>query len=65
MEGEGTFEIHTVMVWGLSCEGYYAVRIAHTHRDRLRGSVAQGAASHHFFGHKWIDYVDGHEYSFS
>jgi len=65
MEKEGHFDMHKVMAWGLSCGGYYAVRIAHTHKDRLRGSVAQGAASHYFFGREWIEYADGHEYPFS
>jgi len=65
MDREGTFDMNKVVAWGLSCGGYYAVRIAHTHGDRLRGSVAQGVGSHHFFGREWIDYADGHEYPFS
>ena len=65
MEKDGMFAMHQVMVWGLSCGGYYAVRIAHTHGGRLRGCVAQGAGTHHFFGREWIEYADGHEYPFS
>lgn len=65
MEAQGTFDMERVMVWGLSAGGYYAVRIAHTHKARLRGSVAQGAATHFFFGREWMEKADGHEYPFS
>jgi len=65
MENQGTFDMKNVMVWGLSCGGYYAVRIAHTHKDRLKGSVGQGTAVHYFFGSDWIEKADGHEYPFS
>ena len=65
MEQEKSFDMEKVLAWGLSCGGYCAVRIAHTHKDRLRGSVAQGAGVHHFFGSDWIEKADGHEYPFS
>jgi dienelactone hydrolase len=65
MEKQGTFDMKKVMTWGLSCGGYYAVRIAHTHKDRLKGSIGQGAAVHYFFGSDWIEKADGHEYPFS
>ncbi|RYP77512.1 hypothetical protein DL771_001085 [Monosporascus sp. 5C6A] len=68
MEEDGTdrfrFDTDRVLVWGLSAGGYYAVRIAHTHRARLRGAVAQGAGVHHFFDPEWLDRADGHEYPF-
>lgn len=64
MEGDGRFDMGKLMVWGLSSGGYYAVRIAHTHRQRLIGSVAQGAGVHHFFDREWIEKADGHEYPF-
>ncbi|KAI2627180.1 Alpha/Beta hydrolase protein [Xylaria nigripes] len=58
------FDMKRVMCWGLSSGGYYAVRIAHTHRHRLVGSIAQGAGSHHFFDPAWLEKADGHEYPF-
>jgi len=64
MEAQGTFDMKRVLVWGLSAGGYHAVRIAHTHRDRLRGVVAQGAGVHHFFGKDWLEKAEGHEYPF-
>ena len=58
------FDMRNLVAWGLSCGGYYAVRVAHTHRDKLRGSVAQGAGVHHWFSREWLEKADGHEYPF-
>jgi hypothetical protein len=46
-----------VVAWGLSAGGYYAIRLAHTHRGRLRGSVAHGAGVHHYIGAEWLGQV--------
>ncbi|KAH8907557.1 alpha/beta-hydrolase [Coniochaeta sp. PMI_546] len=64
MGRDGRFDMDRVMVWGLSSGGYYAVRIAHTHAERLVGVVAQGAGCHHFFDREWLERADGHEYPF-
>ncbi|KAI1077816.1 Alpha/Beta hydrolase protein [Whalleya microplaca] len=64
MRGDGRFDMDRLLVWGLSSGGYYAVRIAHTHRESLRGVVAQGAGCHHFFDREWLERADGHEYPF-
>ncbi|KAM7186560.1 esterase FrsA [Rhypophila sp. PSN 637] len=64
MRKDGRFEMSKVMVWGLSSGGYYAVRIAHTHREEILGSVAQGAGVHYFFDQGWLERADGHEYPF-
>lgn len=64
MEQDGRFDMARLLCWGLSAGGYYAIRIAHTHKDRLRGSVAQGAGCHYFFDREWMDKADGHEYPF-
>lgn len=64
MTADGRFDMGRVMVWGLSSGGYYAIRIAHTHADRLVGVVAQGAGCHYFFDREWLDKADGHEYPF-
>lgn len=65
MAGFEHFNMTKVMVWGLSSGGYYAVRIAHTHKNQLRGVVAQGAGVHYFFDRDWIEKADGHEYPFA
>ncbi|KAI1295171.1 Alpha/Beta hydrolase protein [Xylaria venustula] len=64
MQADRRFDMRRVMCWGLSSGGYYAVRAAHTHRERFAGVVAQGAGTHHFFDAKWLKRADGHEYPF-
>ncbi|KAF6840706.1 pigment biosynthesis protein ayg1 [Colletotrichum plurivorum] len=64
MSADGRFDMERVMVWGLSSGGYYAIRIAHTHKDRIIGSIAQGAGCHYFFDSEWLEKADGHEYPF-
>jgi len=64
MGKDGRFDMRRVMVWGLSSGGYYAIRIAHTHKDQLVGSVAQGAGCHYFYDREWLERADGHEYPF-
>ena len=53
------------VAWGTSTGGYYAIRLAHTHRKRISGVVAQGGCSHHIFSKEWLDHADGGEYAFS
>ena len=53
-----------VVAWGLSAGGYYAIRVAHTHCERLVGAIGQGAGVHHFLSRDWLEKVDGHEYPF-
>ncbi|KAI1502095.1 Alpha/Beta hydrolase protein [Biscogniauxia marginata] len=65
MRRDGRFDMDRVLCWGLSSGGYYAVRIAHTHRERLRGAVAQGAGVHYFYDRGWLARADGHEYPFA
>ncbi|KAI1765695.1 alpha/beta-hydrolase [Hypoxylon sp. FL1150] len=64
MEADGHFDVAHVVCWGLSSGGYYAVRAAHTHRKFLKGVVAHGAGTHHFFDREWLALADGHEYPF-
>ncbi|KAJ5381395.1 Heptaketide hydrolyase ayg1 [Penicillium cataractarum] len=54
-----------VAVWGLSAGGFYAIRAACTHRQRLVGCVAHGPGSHHFLGKEWLSRVNDHEYPFT
>ncbi|KZM27464.1 uncharacterized protein EKO05_0010733 [Ascochyta rabiei] len=53
-----------VVAWGLSAGGYYAIRLAHTHRGRLIASVGHGAGTHHYIGAEWLAQVGKHEYPF-
>lgn len=65
MAANDRFDMGKVMAWGLSCGGYYAARVAHTHKDRLKGVIAQGAGTHYFLTNEWLEKVDGHEYPFA
>ena len=51
-------------LWGFSTGGYYAIRLAHTHRDRLAGVVALGGGCHYMFSPEWLSHVNHLEYPF-
>ncbi|CAJ2513474.1 Uu.00g015930.m01.CDS01 [Anthostomella pinea] len=53
-----------IVNWGFSTGGYYSIRIAHTHADKLKGVVALGGGCHHMFDPEWLDAVDLLEYPF-
>jgi hypothetical protein len=53
-----------VVVWGFSTGGYYALRVAHTHADRLLASVSLGGGCHHMFDAAWLRQVNKLEYPF-
>ncbi|KAF9883866.1 hypothetical protein FE257_002709 [Aspergillus nanangensis] len=53
-----------VVMWGLSAGGFYAIRAAHTHRERLRGAIAHGPGCHYFLDPDWLRRVNDHEYPF-
>ncbi|KAE8843236.1 hypothetical protein HRS9139_02533 [Pyrenophora teres f. teres] len=51
-------------IWAFSTGGYYAIRVAHTHPERLAGVVALGGGCHHMFDRVWLDNVNHLEYPF-
>lgn len=53
-----------IAAWGVSCGGYYAMRVAHTHKDLLAGVVAQGGGCHHMFDPEWLEITRFMEYPF-
>ncbi|KAH0282315.1 yellowish-green 1-like protein [Aureobasidium namibiae CBS 147.97] len=50
--------------WGVSCGGYYAMRIAHTHKERLTAVVAQGGGCHLMYDPEWLNVASHMEYPF-
>lgn len=62
--GTAAVDSRRVVVWGFSTGGYYALRIAHTHADRLLGSVSLGGGAHHMFDREWLEHVNKLEYPF-
>jgi pimeloyl-ACP methyl ester carboxylesterase len=59
------FDTTRIIARGMSTGGYYAIRIAHTHADRLYAVVAQGAGSHYMFEPEWIRAQNHMEYPFA
>jgi pimeloyl-ACP methyl ester carboxylesterase len=53
-----------IIVWGFSTGGYYALRLAHTHHDRLLASISLGGGAHHMFDREWLEHVNKLEYPF-
>lgn len=53
-----------VAVWAFSTGGYYAIRVAHTHAEKLAGVVALGGGCHHMFDAEWLSNVNHLEYPF-
>lgn len=64
MDGQDILDNEKRVVHSLSTGGYYGMRIAHTHRERLAGAVSQGGWCHRVFEREWLDAVDHLEYAF-
>jgi hypothetical protein len=62
---EYRFDPTRVLARGISTGGYYALRLAHTHADRLFAVVAQGGGAHHMFDAEWIGAQNQMEYPFA
>ena len=50
--------------WGGSTGGYWAAKVAHTHRARLAAVVAQGGCAHLAFTPEWIEKAQHGSYGF-
>lgn len=64
VDGQSKVDSKRVVVWGFSTGGYYAIRIAHTHKDRVAGSISLGGGCHYMFDKPWLDEVNHLEYPF-
>ncbi|OAP64647.1 hypothetical protein AYL99_00619 [Fonsecaea erecta] len=53
-----------IIVWGFSTGGYYSLRVAHTHHDRIFASISLGGGCHHMFDREWLENVHNLEYPF-
>ncbi|KAJ9624594.1 uncharacterized protein PV06_06408 [Exophiala oligosperma] len=53
-----------VVVWGFSTGGYYSLRLAHTHHDRLLACISLGGGAHHMFDREWLENTNKLEYPF-
>ena len=59
------FDTTKILARGISTGGYYAMRIAHTHADRLFAVVAQGGGCHYMFDAAWIGAQNQMDYPFA
>jgi esterase FrsA len=50
--------------WGLSTGGYWAGKVAHTHRDKFTGVVNHGGCAHYTFQADWIEKAQYGHYPF-
>jgi pimeloyl-ACP methyl ester carboxylesterase len=53
-----------VGIIGGSTGGYWASKLAHTHRERLRAAVNWGGCAHYAFTLEWIERAQHGEYAF-
>ena len=54
-----------VIARGVSTGGFYSIRAAHVHAERLVAAVAQGGSCHHMFDAKWIAAQNQMDYPFA
>lgn len=64
IQQQNGIDSNRIGVWACSTGGYYAIRLAHTHANRLAGVVAQGGGCHHMFDPEWLDFANQMEYPF-
>ena len=53
-----------VAILGSSTGGYWAAKLARTHRHRIRAAVDHGGPVHHAFSAEWIERAETGEYPF-
>jgi pimeloyl-ACP methyl ester carboxylesterase len=53
-----------IVNWGFSTGGFYSIRLAHTHKDRVMACISLGGGAHHMFDKEWLDEVNHLEYPF-
>ncbi|KAL5115260.1 hypothetical protein ACEQ8H_006852 [Pleosporales sp. CAS-2024a] len=64
MDTQSVLDQKKTAIWAFSTGGFYAIRVAHTHADRLAGVVALGGGCHYMFSREWLDNVNHLEYPF-
>jgi predicted dienelactone hydrolase len=64
IDGQDKIDSKKICVWGFSTGGYYAIRLAYTHPERLAGSISLGGGTHHMFDPEWLSEVNHLEYPF-
>ncbi len=55
---------HRIGMVGASTGGYWAAKVAHTHRNRIRAAINHGGMAHFAFTSEWIAKAQHGEYPF-
>jgi len=53
-----------IINWGFSTGGFYSIRLAHTHKDRVMACISLGGGAHHMFDYEWLNETNHLEYPF-
>ena len=64
IDGRPDLDPARIAGWGLSTGGYWAAKVAHTHRARFRGVVDHGGCAHYTFQPQWIERAQTGTYPF-
>lgn len=64
LAGRPDLDGRRIAVVGASTGGYWAAKVAHTHRDRIRAAVNHGGMAHYAFAADWIARAQLGEYPF-
>ncbi|EXJ93961.1 hypothetical protein A1O1_02354 [Capronia coronata CBS 617.96] len=64
IESQKAIDSKKIVAWGFSTGGYYALRLAHTHKDRLLATISLGGGAHHMFDREWLEHANQLEYPF-
>lgn len=65
IESQEVFDSKKICARSMSTGGYYGMRMAHTHADRLLAVVSQGGGCHRMFDKEWIKAQDKMEYPYA
>ena len=60
----GDLDPSRIGLLGGSTGGYWATKLAHTHRQRIRAAVSHGGPAHHAFESAWIERSRASDYPF-
>lgn len=65
IESQQMFDSKKICARSMSTGGYYGMRMAHTHADRLLAVVSQGGGCHRMFDKEWIKAQNKMEYPYA
>jgi hypothetical protein len=63
IEAQPDLDTDRVGIIGGSTGGYWAAKLAHTHRDRVRAAIDQGGCTHYAYTPEWIEQAQHGEYA--